>query len=429
MSGFACSDAEHPARTLGCVNDHDGAEARQAGTKWRPPGWTAGRAVPVAVGVGGGLLLAQAADAVFQQVRGLLLIIVVSLFLSFALDPAVSWLAHRGMRRGLGTWLVFLGGLVLFAAFIAAMAGLVIDQVRTLVEAGPTLLTDLAGQAERLPGDLGQQVASWLDEQQRDLPRRLTAAAGPLSRGMVGVAQAFFGGLFQFATTGLITFYLVADGPRLRRRLASRLPRAQQLRVLGVWELAISKTGGYVYSRLLTAVASTAFHITTFTIIDLDYPVALGVWVGLVSSLIPAVGTYLAGVLPLVVALAEEPVLAVWVTLAITVYQQVENYLIVPRVTASTLELHPAVAFLSVLAGGAMAGATGALLAIPAVAIATALVSAAAAEHEVLEHHLVAGGVGFVQGEGGGGDMPDVAQNETEREGTGPDVGGQKRGR
>jgi hypothetical protein len=123
--------------------------------------------------------------------------------------------------------------------------------------------------------------------------------------------------------------------------------------------------------------------------IDLDYAVALGVWVGLISSLIPAIGTYLAGALPLVVALAASPAQALWVLIAIVVYQQIENYVIVPKITASTMELHPAVAFLAVLGGAALAGATGALLAIPAVAIVAALISASSEEYEVLEHSLL----------------------------------------
>jgi len=140
---------------------------------------------------------------------------------------------------------------------------------------------------------------------------------------------------------------------------------------------------------VLTAVVSTVFHLVVFGLLGLDYAVALGIWVGLISSLIPAIGTYLAGALPVIVALADRPALALWVLLAIVLYQQVENYLIVPKITATTMELHPALAFLSVLAGGALAGVTGALLAIPAVAIVTALLSAATEEYEVLEHELL----------------------------------------
>ena len=103
--------------------------------------------------------------------------------------------------------------------------------------------------------------------------------------------------------------------------------------------------------------------------LGLPYAVALGVWVGLISSIIPVIGTYLAGALPIIIALSGSPRDAIWVVVAIVVYQQVENYLIAPRITAHTLSLHPAIAFVSVLVGGALMGPAGALLALPATAI------------------------------------------------------------
>jgi predicted PurR-regulated permease PerM len=357
---------------------------------WRPQGWVSGRALPIGAGVALGLLVAQAAAAVLGRVEGLVVIVIVSLFLSFAMEPAVQWMARHGLRRGLGTWAVFLGAIVFFGGFAAAMGFLVVDQARNLAEAGPTLLANLGDRAaDSLPAELGEPIAEWIDEQRRLLPDRLAAATGALGRGMLGFGQTVVGGIFQVATIALVTFYLVADGPRLRQRLASRLEPHDQVRVLGLWELAITKTGGYVYSRVLTAVVSSIFHVTVFSIVGLEYAVALGIWVGIVSSVLPVIGTYLGGALPLVVALADSGGQALVVLLAVVIYQQIENYYVVPRITASTLELHPAVAFLSVLAGGAIAGATGALLAIPAVAIVTALVSAASEEYDVLEHHLL----------------------------------------
>ena len=357
---------------------------------WRPRGWTSGRALPMAVGVAGGILLAQASASVFSELRGLFTLVIVSLFLSFGLEPAVQYLARRGMRRGPATGIVLLGALALVIGFVAAMTSLVAGQVSALVAAGPGLVDALAAQAASvLPGEAGTDLAAWLAEQRRLLPTRLADNGFALGRDAVGIGQTLIGVLFQVATVALLTFYLAADGPKLRAALARRLPPTQQVRVLGLWELAISKTGGYIYSRALTAVVSSAFHVAVFTAIDLDYAIALAVWVGVISSLIPVVGTYLAGALPVVVALASDSRQALWTLVAIVAYQQVENYVVVPRITATTLELHPAVAFLSVLGGAALAGAPGALLAIPAVAVATALFSASGEEYEVLAHHLV----------------------------------------
>ena len=74
-------------------------------------------------------------------------------------------------------------------------------------------------------------------------------------------------------------------------------------------------------------------------------PVALALWVGIVSQFLPVVGTYLAGVLPVLLTFLDSPVKALIVLIAIVVYQQIENYLFSPRITARTMELHPALAF------------------------------------------------------------------------------------
>ena len=84
----------------------------------------------------------------------------------------------------------------------------------------------------------------------------------------------------------------------------------------------------------------------------------------------PVVGTYIAGALPTLIALAVDPVDALWVLGFALVYQQVENYLFAPRISARTMSLHPAVAFGSVIAGGGLFGPVGALLALPAAAVA-----------------------------------------------------------
>jgi predicted PurR-regulated permease PerM len=343
----------------------------------------------IALGVLIGVLLLDGARAVIGKLQGLLTVVLFSLFLSFAIEPAVQYLARRGIRRGLGTLLVFLLVALLTIAFVAAMAPLMADQISNLVDSGPSLIDDLAVQAERLPGDLGNSVSGWLEDVRTELPDRLPEVAGRIGGGLLDFGSTLLGGLLQALTVLLLTFYLVADGPRMRRALIGRLRPERQRDVLTVWELAITKTGGYVYSRVLIAVASAAFHIAAFWLIGVGYPVALGAWVGVVSSLIPVVGTYIAGLLPVLVALGDEPIRAIWVLIVVVFYQQIENYLVSPRIAAHTMELHPAIAFVSVLAGAALLGAIGALIALPVAAITAAVISAAGERHETLAHELL----------------------------------------
>ncbi len=347
-----------------------------------------GKALTIAVGVGGGLVLAEATTVVAGRLRLILILLLLSLFLSFAMEPAVQWLHQRGIRRGVGTALVFLlmGGLGV--VFVLAMSGLVAEQVRSLSDAAPTLMTNLAAQARDLPPSIADPVVDFLDMQAEVLPERIASAAGFVGRSALGISTTIVGLVFAGLTVLLLTFYLVADGPRLRWQLSRRLDADRQREFLHIWEVAVAKTGGYVYSRLLLAVVSAAVHIVAFQAADLRYAAALGVWMGIVSSVIPVVGLYIAGALPVIVALANDGSSVVVVLVVITIYQQIENYLVQPRITKHTLALHPALAFLSVLVGAALLGPVGALLALPATAIVAALVTTYAEEHEVLEHGL-----------------------------------------
>ena len=110
----------------------------------------------------------------------------------------------------------------------------------------------------------------------------------------------------------------------------------------------------------------------------------MAMWVGLVSQFLPVIGTYLAGLLPVLLTFIDSPLKALIALGFIAIYQQVENYLVAPKVTERTLELHPALAFGGALAGGALLGPVGAILALPAVAMVQALVSSLGQRHEVI---------------------------------------------
>lgn len=333
------------------------------------------------VGLAGGLMLAQAVGAILASAAGLVINLFVSLFLSFGLEPAVKWLHDRGMRRGAATGLVFAGVVLVFLGFFAAMLPLVVDQAANLVENAQDILDGLVDNAAGLPGALGDAVSSWLTNFNEELPSRAPGYAQAATEGALSLGASLVGSVFNLLTIALITFYMTADAPRMRAALSSRLSPARQREFLEIWEVAIDKTGGYVYSRALTLVVSAAFHTVAFMMIGLDYALALGFWVGVISSLVPVVGTYLAGILPVIVALAGNPTDVIWVLIALTIYQGAENYLIAPRITAHTLSLHPAVTFVSVLLGANLLGAVGALLAIPAAAIVAALFSASSEIH------------------------------------------------
>lgn len=334
-----------------------------------------------------GFLATLVGRSLFHQLSGLLILLLVSLFLSLAVEPGVNRLAARGWRRGTATLLILLGVLLTFLVFLTAIGTLVAGQIADLLRDSETYVTrtvDFINDVFNSNID-PQDVIDEINDENGQI-QQFIASQGDRA---VRLSLAALGVVLQALSAMLFTFYLVADGPRLRRAICSRLRPERQLAVLEAWELAIEKTGGYLYSRALLGGLSALFHWIVFQAIGTQAPVALALWVGLISQFLPVVGTYLAGILPVVVTFIDSPVEAAIVFGFIVLYQQIENYLFAPRITARTMELHPAIAFGSALAGGAVLGAVGAVLALPAAAMMQALLGAAGRRYEVVDSHLV----------------------------------------
>ena len=335
------------------------------------------------------LLATYCALVVVRALRGVLVMLLVSLFLSFAMEPAVQFLSRRGVRRGLATGLVFFVMTLVVAGIVVAMIPLVVQQVSDLIVSVPRSVEDLNRMVERLPFFPNLEVTTDLREEVErfgaDIGDRVRTGALGAAGNVVSLGATAISALFQLLAIGLVTFYLVADGPRLRRTLARPLPPERQREMLAIWELAVAKTGGYIYSRLLLAVASGLAHLVVLLILGVPFALPLALWVGVTSAFVPVVGTYLGGVLLLMVAIVNDPVDALWLVIFIALYQQVENYVLAPAVQSRTMDVHPAVAFVAVLVGGTLLGATGALLALPATAIIQALLSTYVRRHELIE--------------------------------------------
>lgn len=321
---------------------------------------------------------------VVRELRSLLVQVAVAVFLSFALEPAVGFLEARGVKRGRGTLVSLLGVFAAASVFVGLMGQLIATQLSDLAADLPgyvrrsTAWANERFRADIDPSDLINQIESG----------QVTTFANDASRYLLSIGTTLAGVLFQALTILLFTYYLTAEGPRVRRLICSVLPPSRQVEVLRVLDLATDKTGAYISSRLLLAVLSGIFHWVVFAALGLPSAVALALWVGVISQFIPTLGTYLAGVLPALVAVGDDPTKAIWVVVAVVAYQQIENYLLQPRITAQTLDLHPAVSIAAVLAGTTLFGAAGALMALPVVATATGFFSAYIARHDLVEDQV-----------------------------------------
>ena len=314
---------------------------------------------------------------------GVIFIVLMAWFFALAMSPAVDFLARR-MRRGFAT-LIVMGGVAGFIAlFLAAFGALLVDQLVPIVRSIP---------------DLFARAVEWVNSTFDTAydPKALLAQiditdaavrtfATDIASGIFSIATSVLGSIFGLFTFGLIAFYLSADGPRLRRYIASLFPARSQAVLLNVWDVTAEKTGRYVAARAILATVNGVTSGIVFFAVGLPYWLPMAIWTGVVAQFVPMVGTYIAIILPVIIGLLSgNPWIGVIVLAWALLYQQVENLTIEPRISARAVNVNPAVAFISVLLGAALFGVAGALLAIPVTAMVLTLVGIYVKRHELIE--------------------------------------------
>ena len=310
--------------------------------------------------------------------------VLMSWFASIAMAPAVDWLVRRfSMKRGLATMLVMLAFIVAAVIFFVAFGALLVDQIAQIVTSIPSLLQSLIDWInQRFNQNLDLNAILQTLNLDAEKAQQLATQVGSQALGIVSSVLGSFFGLF---TIGLFTFYLSADGPRLRRWLASLFPARGQRFFFNVWDITAQKTGGYIGARVILALINSSTTAVVFFFIGMPYWLALAIWTGVVAQFVPTIGTYIAIILPVIVGLlSPTPWVGVVALVWALLYQQVENLTIEPRISARAVDVHPAVAFGSVLLGAALFGVAGAFLAIPVVAMLLSLLDIYAKRHEIM---------------------------------------------
>lgn len=311
-----------------------------------------------------------AAVWVFQQNRNFIFLLLLAWLVAIAMNPGIIWLMRKGLNRGVSTGIVLSGLILVMIAFLALFGGLLFTQAASLVGAIPSLLGNVVNWLNKT-----FELTLSTTEIQNSLnlnPDQVANWAGNFAGGVVGLVSAIFGAIFQLMTLLLFAFYFAADAERVRRTVGRWLrPNAQEIFVT-TWDIAVQKTGGFVASKLFLASISAFAHGIFFAAIGVPYWLPMAIITGVTSQFIPVIGTYIGILIPTLFTLFSDPIDALWIIIFASIYQQLENYLLTPRVSKIMMNIHPAIAFGSVIIFANLFGAAGALIAIP---IAAAIVA------------------------------------------------------
>lgn len=313
-----------------------------------------------------GAMLAFGLWTTFGTLAPILSILLVAFFLALALDPLVERLAQRGLPRAACVALVFGVLLVVLGVIGWIVVPTAILQGSALAQETPQYLSNLLDTRWVRELDRNYDV---IDRIRSEVTAKLSdqRVVEGLLGGLLGAGRAVISGTFQMFTALVLTLYLLVSLPRVKQATYALVPASRRPRVESLSEEIMRRVGAYAGGQVAIATLNALLSWVMMHIVGVPYAAALAVLVGLLG-IVPMVGATLGAVLVALVAFFDEPRSALVVVVYYVVYQQVENYVVAPRVMQRTVSVPGVVTVVAALAGGALLGVLGALLAIPVAA-------------------------------------------------------------
>jgi predicted PurR-regulated permease PerM len=303
------------------------------------------------------LVLVVAGLWVITRLLPVVLVLVAALIIVGTLSPAVQWLEARGLRRGWSIAIVFTALLVIILLIVTLTLPELLAQVTSVIDQEPAL-------RERLVTILAD---SPLTARLAEALRTLQYDALVTSSGATAFAFSTLEVIAYSVSAIFLALYIIIDRDRLRGGLFSIVPRTHHIRLSRVLMNLETIVGGYIRGQALTCALMTVFMFILLVACGVPNALAIAVFGG-VADVLPYIGIFLTMGPALVAAGARGPVIFVVVLLVMLAYEEFESRVLVPVVYGRAMRLPSSVVLFSLIAGTAVLGIVGALLALPTAA-------------------------------------------------------------
>lgn len=310
-----------------------------------------------------GLLTAYFLFTALTGISSVLLLIVVSLFLACGLNPSVEFLERRGLARPWAVASVIVAALLGLALFLVAIVPVITDQVAALSDNVPGWLDDLRGNHRIQELDQDYDIIEKIQNYVTD-----GDFLGTLFGGALGFGLKILSALFNAFIILVLTLYFLASLDTTKKAIYRLAPASRRDRVTKLGDRVIHNIGGYVSGAFIVAMCAGITSLVFLFAVGLsEYAVALA-FVVTVLDVIPMIGATIGAVIVTAIAFATDVKTGIACAIFYLIYQQVENYVIYPRVMKRSVDVPGAVTVIAALVGAALLGVVGALLAIPTAA-------------------------------------------------------------
>ena len=329
------------------------------------PGRPFSRHSPFYVGFFGGLgaLLAFWLGSQVLAIGSVLILIIVAMFLAAGLNPSVEFFVRRGLQRSYAVLAVIVAVLLALAAFVMAIVPVISDQVASISENAPRWLDEL--QANQTIQDLDEKYG--IIDRIRDYVAQGDYASSVFG-GVLGVGLAVLSALANAFIVTVLTLYFLSSLQKTKEGFYHLAPASRRERVAALGDRILESVGGYVAGAFIVASCAGITSLIFLFVVGLgEYAVALAFVVALLD-VIPMIGATIGAVVVTAIGFAEDPKIGIACAVFYLIYQQLENYVIYPRVMSKSVDVPGAVTVIAALVGAALLGVVGALLAIPTAA-------------------------------------------------------------
>ncbi len=314
--------------------------------------------------------------------RSILPPLIIAVLIAYLLAPLVGWLSQRlHIGRGLATAIIYLIGLGLMATAPAIAVPAIVGEVRDLQVNLDAIINRAIAWIDQL--DHIQVFDYVIPLPEVEIPTfsfdkavsLLQQAISPLAGGAVSVVITVASGVGWIVFIAVISFYLLVDAERIAPAMIALVPPLYREEVARLIEQIDRTWSAFLRGQIILCLVIGVVTAVAMSAIGIKFALALGIVAGLLE-LIPNLGPFLAAIPAVLLALFQGssylPMSNLWVAVLVAgiymLIQSIENNLLVPRIIGSSLNLHPLVVIVGVLAGATLGGILGALLAAPVMA-------------------------------------------------------------
>ena len=295
--------------------------------------------------------------------------VALALVVVYLLNPLVTALVRRGLRRGLAVALIYVAFLAVVTVGLSFLIPVISRQIGGFVEKLPSYVEDTTQWINRFAARRGWDFKINVSTEQI---RQYVVDNRSAIIGVLGGVKSFAFGLIHILITIIIgmilSIYILLDLPKIQAGIRSLLPEGRREEFTGLAEKIGGALGGFFRGQLLVALFVGVASAVGLTIVGIPFAAVVGLIAG-VFNLVPLIGPFIGAIPAIILALLSDHPGDWWQAgLVLLVVQQIDNHIISPNVMGRTVKLHPITVMLALLAAGSLLGIFGMLLIIPAIA-------------------------------------------------------------